>query len=211
MNAVTGILRSTKQEKITWIGKKLPAILIILLITVDNMVPHSINGHWVPILGFVLGASLMCFGFFQVFPVFSEIRIKEVAGREKIAWISGLSLLIAGGVIVTLNNSIALIFNVQWLYASWGSIVFGSGLICLGYWTLTLFSELFKGDRKWKFIGVFFHSLLLVGLLFKIRVWMVRENYRLTRNIRYGQISKKHLQRRLYRTRRNADNNQAVL
>ena len=167
MNAVTGILRSTKQEKITWIGKKLPIILIILLITVDNMVTHSINGHWVPILGFVLGASLMCFGFFQVFPLFSEIRIKEVAGREKIAWIFGLSLLIAGGVIVTLNNSIALVFNVQWLYASWGSIVLGSGLICLGYWTLTLFSALFKGDHKWKFIGAFFHSLLLIGLLFK--------------------------------------------
>ena len=167
MNAVTGILRSTKQEKIKWIGKKLPTILIILLITVDNMVTHSINGHWVPILGFVLGASLMCFGFFQVFPLFSEIRTKEVAGREKIAWISGLSLLIVGGVIITLNDSLALVFNVEWLHAWGGSFVFGLGLICLGYWTVTLCSELFKGDRKWKFIGVFFHSLLLVGLLFK--------------------------------------------
>ena len=167
MNAVMGILRSTKQKKIAWIGKQLPIILIVLLITADNMVTHSISGHWVPILGFVLGASLMCFGFFQVFPLFSEIRIKEVAGREKIIWISGLSLLIAGGVIVTLNNSIALVFNVQWLYASWGAIVFGLGLICLGYWTLTLFSELFKDDRKWKFMGIFFHSLLLAGIIFK--------------------------------------------
>ena len=57
MNAVMGILRSTKQEKIAWIGKKLPIILIILLIAADNMVAHSISGHWVPILGFVLGAS----------------------------------------------------------------------------------------------------------------------------------------------------------
>ena len=167
MNAVMGILRSTKQKKIAWVGKQLPIILIILLITADNMVTHSISGHWVPILGFALGAGLMCFGFFQVFPLFSEIRIKEVVGREKIAWISGILLLIAGGVVVTLNNSIALIFKVQWLYASWGSIIFGSGLICLGYWTLTLFSELFKGNHKWKFIGVFFHSLLLVELLFK--------------------------------------------
>ena len=83
MNAVTGILRSTKHEKIAWVRKQLPTILIVLLITADNMVTHSISGHWVPILGFVLGASLMCFGFFQVFPLFSEIRIKEVAGREK--------------------------------------------------------------------------------------------------------------------------------
>jgi len=167
MNAVTGILRSTKQQKIAWVRKQLPTILIILLITADNMVTHSISGHWVSIFGFVLGASLMCFGFFQVFPLFREIRIKDVAGQEKIAWISGISLLIAGGVIVILNNSIALVFNVQWLYASWGSIVFGSGLICLGYWTLTLFSELFKGDHKWKFMGVFFHSLLLVAVIFK--------------------------------------------
>ena len=167
MNAVTGILRSTKQEKIAWVRKQLPTILIILLIIADNMVTNSISGHWVSILGFVLGASLMGFGFFQVFPLFREIRIKEVAGREKIAWISGISLLIAGGVIVILNNSIALVFNVQWLYASWGSIVFGSGLICLGYWTLTLFSELFKDDHKWKFMGVFFHSLLLVSVIFK--------------------------------------------
>ena len=167
MNAVTGILRSTKQQKIAWGRKQLPTILIILLITADNMLTHSISGHWVSIFGFVLGASLMCFGFFQVFPLFREIRIKEVAGREKITWISGISLLIAGGVIVILNNSIALVFNVQWLYASWGSIVFGSGLICLGYWTLTLFSELFKDDHKWKFMGVFFHSLLLVSVIFK--------------------------------------------
>lgn len=167
MNAVMGILRSTKQKKNAWVGKQLPIILIIVLVTADNMVTHSISGHWVPILGFVLGAGLMCFGFFQVFPLFSEIRIKEVVGREKIAWISGILLLIAGGVVVTLNNSIALIFKVQWLYASWGSIVFGSGLICLGYWMLTLFSELFKGNHKWKFIGIFFHSLLLVELLFK--------------------------------------------
>lgn len=167
MNAVTGILRSTKQEKIAWIGRKLPIILIILLIAADNMVAYSISGHWVPILGFVLGASLMCLGFFQVFPLFREIRIKEIVGREKIAWVFGFSLLIAGGVIVTLNNSIALVFNVQGLYASWGSIVFGLGLICIGYWTLTLFSELFKGDRKWKFMGIFFHSLLLVGVIFK--------------------------------------------
>lgn len=167
MNAVTGILQSTKQEKIAWIRKQLPTILIIVLITADNMVTNSISGHWVSIFGFVLGASLMGFGFFQVFPLFREIRIKEVAGQEKIAWISGISLLIAGGVIVILNNSIALVFNVQWLYASWGSIVFGSGLICLGYWTLTLFSELFKGDHKWKFMGGFFHSLLLVSVIFK--------------------------------------------
>ena len=167
MNAVMGILRSTKQKKIAWVRKQLPTILIVLLITADNMVTHSISGHWVPILGFVLGASLMCFGFLQVFPLLREIRIKEVAGREKIAWISGLSLLISGGVIVILNNSIALVFNVQWLYASWGSIVFGLGLICVGYWTLTLFSEFIKGDRKWKFMGIFFHSLLLVGVIFK--------------------------------------------
>ena len=83
MNAVMGILRSTKQKKIAWVGKQLPIILIILLVTADNMVTHSISGHWVPILGFVLGAGLMCFGFFQVFPLFSEIRIKEVVGREK--------------------------------------------------------------------------------------------------------------------------------
>lgn len=167
MNAVTGILRSTKQEKIAWVRKHSPAILIILLITADNMITHSISGHWVPIFGFVLGASLMCFGFFQVFPLFSEIRIKEVAGQEKIAWISGLPLLLAGGVIVILNNSIALAFNVQSLYASWSAIVFGLGWICIGYWTLTLFSELCKGDRKWKFMGLFFHSLLLAAVIFK--------------------------------------------
>ena len=167
MNAVMGILRSTKQKKIAWVRKQLPTILIVLLITADNMVTHSISGHWVPILGFALGASLMCFGFLQVFPLLREIRIKEVAGREKIAWISGLALLISGGVIVILNNSIALVFNIQWLYASWGSIVFGLGLICVGYWTLTLFSDFTKGDRKWKFMGLFFHSLLLAGVIFK--------------------------------------------
>lgn len=109
----------------------------------------------------------MCFGFFQVFPLFSETRIKEVAGQEKIAWITGLSLLLAGGVIVILNNSIALVFNVQSLYASWSAIVFGLGLICIGYWTLTLFSELCKDDRKWKFMGLFFHSLLIAAVIFK--------------------------------------------
>ena len=167
MSAVMGIWRSTKQKKSAWIGKQLPIILIILLVTVDNMVTYSVRGHWVPILGFVLGAGLMCFGFFQIFPLFRDIKIKEVAGRKKIAWLSGLSLLILGGVIVTLNNSLALVFNSEWLRTFGGSFIIGSGLVCLGYWTLTLFSELFKGDRKWKFIGIFLHSLLLVGVIFK--------------------------------------------
>ncbi len=167
MTTVTQSWKNTKQEKIAWIKKDLPTILIILLFTADNMVTHRISGHWVPILGFVLGASLMCFGFFQVFPLFSEIRIKEVAWREKIAWISGISLLIIGGVIAILNNSIALVFNIQWLYASWSAIVFGISLVCLGYWTMTLFSELFKGDRIWKYIGIFIHIGLFAGSLFK--------------------------------------------
>ena len=65
-----------------------------------------------------------------------------------------------------LNNSVATIFNVQWLHNSWGSLIFGLVLACLGYWTL--FSELIQ-TRPYMEIyrHVFLHGLLFAGLFFK--------------------------------------------
>ena len=159
MNAVTKVLRRTRQE--------LSIILIVVLLgAVDGSIVHNINERWLPAFGFVLGVSLACVVFLAGFPLFSSIRTMEATRTEKMAWISGLLLFIPGGVLIALNDSLARVFNIQWLNDSWGSLVFGMGLVCLGYWTLTLFSELFN-DREWKFIGGFIHSLLLAGVIFK--------------------------------------------
>ncbi|MDE0638782.1 MAG: hypothetical protein OXI43_23315 [Candidatus Poribacteria bacterium] len=167
MNAVTGVFRSTKQEKIAWFVKQLPIIGIILLIAVGDSLANSVSQRWLPVLGFVLGASFACFSFYIVFPLISKIRTMEATKTEKIAWISGIPLAIIGGTVFTLNNSIAVIFNVRLLHTFVVSFIVGLGLVCVAYWIMTLSSELFKGDRIWKFCGIFLHSVLLIGVLIK--------------------------------------------
>ena len=163
MSTATQSLKNTKQERINWFIKQLPIVFIVMLVSVGDSIVHSVSVNWLPVIGFVLGASLAGIGFW----LFRKISVKKATRQEKIAFISGISLLITGTLILTLNNSIATIFNVQWLHDSWVSLIFGSALACLGYWTSTLFSELFKRDRIWKFMGIFLHSFLFAGLLFK--------------------------------------------
>ncbi len=167
MNAVMGILRSTKQEKIAWVVKQLPIIGVILLITADDLIADGVSKHWLPTLGFVLGVSLACFGFYIVFPLLRKIRTTEATRTEKVACISGIALTILGGTIVILNDSIAIIFNIQSLHTFVVSFVVGLGIVCIAYWIMTLPSELFKGDRKWKIYGIVLHSGLLIGVLIK--------------------------------------------
>ena len=161
MSTATQSLKNTKQERINWFIKQLPIVFIVMLVSVGDSIVHSVSVNWLPVIGFVLGASLAGIGFW----LFRKISVTKATRQEKIAFISGISLLITGAVILTLNNSVATIFNVQWLHDSSGSLIFGSTLACLGHWTL--FSELFKHDRIWKFMGIFLHSLLFAGLLFK--------------------------------------------
>ena len=162
MSTATQSLKNTEQERIAWFIKQLPIVFIVTLVSVGDSIVQSVSVHWLPLIGFVLGASLAGIGFW----LFRKIGVIKGTRQEKIAWISGISLLIIGGGIMTLNNLVATIFNVQWLHDSWGSLIFGLVWACLGYWTL--FSEIFKRDRIWRFIGIFLHSLLFVGLLFKI-------------------------------------------
>lgn len=167
MDAVMRILQSTKQEKITWLGKQVPIICIILLITADNFIADVVGKNWLPTLGFGLGMSLACFGFYILFPILKKIRTMKATKTEKIAWISGITLAIFGITVMTLNNSIAVIFNVLSLHTFAISYVVGLGIVCIAYWIMTLPSELFKSDRKWKFYGIILHSVLLVGILIK--------------------------------------------
>ena len=161
MSTATQSLKNTKQERIAWFIKQLPIVLIIMLASVGDSIVQSVSVRWLPVMGFVLGVSLAGIGFW----LFGKISVTKATKQEKIAFISGISLLITGAVIMTLNNLVATIFNVQWLHDLWGSLIFGSTLACLGHWVL--FSELFKRDRIWKFMGVFLHSILFAGLLFK--------------------------------------------
>lgn len=161
MSTATESLKNTKQERIAWFIKQLPIVLIIMLASASDSMVQRVSVHWLPAMGFVLGVSLAGIGFW----LFRKIGVTKATSQEKIAFISGISLLIIGAVIMTLNNSVAMIFNVQWLHDSSGSLIFGSVLACLGHWML--FSELFKRDRIWKFMGIFLHSLLFAGLLFK--------------------------------------------
>lgn len=161
MSTVTQSLKNTKQERIAWFIKQLPIVLIIMLASVGDSIVQSVSVHWLPVMGFVLGVGLAGIGFW----LFGKISVTKATKQEKIAFISGISLLITGAVIMTLNNLVATIFNVQWLHDLWGSLILGSTLACLGHWAL--FTELFKRDRIWKFMGIFLHSILFAGLLFK--------------------------------------------
>ena len=162
MSTVTQSLKNTKQERIAWfIKQSLPIVLIIMLVSVGDSIVQSVSVPWLPAMGFVLGVSLAGIGFW----LFGKISVTKATKQEKIAFISGISLLTTGAVILTLNNSVATIFNVQWLHDSWGALIFGSTLACLGYWML--FIKLFKRDRIEKFMGIFLHSLLFAGLFFK--------------------------------------------
>ena len=141
MSTVTESLKNTKQEKIAWFIKQLPIVFIIMLASTSDSIVQSVSVHWMPFIGFVLGVSLagLCFWLFR------KISVTKATRQEKIVFISGVSLLITSVVIMTLNNSAATIFNVQWLHDSWGSLIFGLVLACLGHWTLFI-SELFKRD-----------------------------------------------------------------
>ena len=161
MSTVTQSLKNTKQERIAWFIKQLPIVLIIILASVGDSMVQSVSVHWLPVMGFVLGAGVAGIGFW----LFKKIGVRKGTRQEKVAWISGLSLSIIGVGILTLNNSVATIFNVQWLHDSWGALIFGLVLACLGYWTL--FIKLFKRDRIEKFMGIFLHILLFAGLFFK--------------------------------------------
>ncbi len=167
MSAFMDTLGITKQGKIAWFVKQLPIIGIILLIGVGDSFANSVSQRWLPVLGFVLGAGLACFSFYMVFPPLRKIETMEATKTEKISWISGIALAILGGTVFTLNNSIAVIFNVQSLHTFVVSFVVGLGIVCIAYWIMTLSSELFKDDRKWKFYGIVLHSVLLIGVLIK--------------------------------------------
>ena len=134
-----------------------------MLVSVGDSIVQNVSVNWLPVMGFVLGVSLAGIGFW----LFRKIGIIKGTRQEQIAWISGLSLLIIGGGIPMLNKSIATIFNVQWLYHSREAVILGLVLVCLGYWTLTLFSKLFISDRIWKYIGIFIHTGLFACLFFK--------------------------------------------
>ncbi len=167
MNAVMGIWRSSKQEKIAWLLKQIPIIGIVLLATLVNWLANSVSERWLPALGFVLGAGLVGFGYFNVFPFFNKIRTMDATSTEKIAWISGITVGMFGGVVIVLNDSIAVIFNIQWLRSFMVAITIGFGFLCIAYWIMTLSSELFKGDRIWKFCGIVIHCLLLASVVVK--------------------------------------------
>ena len=172
MNAVMRILRSTKQEKVAWIGKQLPIILAtVAFITLDDfIIGQNVSARWLPILGLTLGVSLACIGFCEIAFIRKRCtacgkRIFISEGQEKIVLISGRSLFLLGVVLVLLNNSIALVFNIHWLHTL--GHVLGLSLACIGIWLLALHCERYKGDRQWQRTGFIFSSLLFVEVLFK--------------------------------------------
>ncbi|MCY4403962.1 MAG: hypothetical protein OXD54_15465 [Candidatus Poribacteria bacterium] len=155
------------RKKIAWLVKQIPIIGIILLIALDELLANSVSERWLPALGFVLGAGLVCFGYFNVFPFFNKIKTMDVTSTEKIAWISGITLAIFGGAVINLNNSIAAIFYIQWLRSFMVATIIGCGFLCIAYWIMTLFGELFKSDRIWKICGIVIHCLLLASVVVK--------------------------------------------
>ena len=70
---------------------------------------------------------------------------------------------------MVLNNSMALVFNINWLHI-WGSIL-GTSMVCIGIWMFALFAELFKGDRKLRTMGLFLSGLLFVEIFLKFGGW----------------------------------------
>ncbi len=169
----TKVLSSMKQERIVSYAKRASTVLLIFAIVVfdDLIVVDAVTSRWLPILGLVLGICFACLGF--VVLAFIRRRCKECGKRiildsirEKTVLISGFSLLLSGVLIVALNNSMALVFNIHWL-DTWG-LILGQSLACIGIWFGALFSELFAGDRKLHKSGFLMSGLLLVFVILEL-------------------------------------------
>ncbi len=139
--------------------------IIIALINVDIfIIGRGVDARWLPAVGFGLGLGLTCLGFWA-YKEFSKLVTMKVATREKIAVISGLSLSVLGVAFIVANNSLALVFNVDWLYGS--RFISAFILFWIGFWIITLFSEVFNDFRLWKYIGLGINGLLLVCVVAK--------------------------------------------
>ena len=171
MNAITGNLGSTKQEKFAWLAKQLPLIFITIALVIFDVfiIGQGVSDHWLPILGLALGIGLACLGFGEITFLRKrcaacEKRIITDEKLGKIVLISGRLLSLLGAALVVLENSIALVFNIHWLQTFGDAL--GLSLLCIGTWMLILFTERYKDDRKWRRMGFLFCSLLLVEALF---------------------------------------------
>lgn len=139
--------------------------IIFVLTYVDiSIIGRGVDARWLPAVGFGLGLGLTCIGFWA-YKEFSKLVTMKVATREKIAVISGLSLSVLGIAFIVVNNSIALILNVDWLYGS--RFISAFILFWIGFWIVTLFSEVFNDFRLWKYIGLGINGLLIVCVVAK--------------------------------------------
>ena len=139
--------------------------IIFALTYVDiYIIGRGVDARWLPAVGFSLGLGLTGLGCWA-YKEFSELVTMQVATREKIAVISGLSLSVLGCAFIVANNSLALLLNVNWLYGS--RFISALILFWIGFWIFTLFSEVFNDFRLWKYIGLGINSLLLVCVVAK--------------------------------------------
>ena len=175
MTVGTKVLSSLKQERIVRYAKRVSTVLLISVIVVfdEFIVKNAVTTRWLPLLGLVLGICFACLGFLVL--TFIRRRCTECGKRivfdnirEKTVLILGFSLLIFGGLVIVLNNSMALVFNIHWLH-TWGSIL-GTSIVGISIWMVVLFSDFFKGDRKLRTMGLFFSGLLFVEIFLKIGV-----------------------------------------
>ncbi len=173
MTTSAEVLGSLKQEKIVRFAKRLSTVLLVSVIVVfDDFIVANITTRWhYSLLGVGLGICFACLGFLVLAFVKRRCakcgeRIIPDSIREKVVLITGFSLLTFGGLIVILNNSLALVFNVHWLH-TWG-LILGQSLACIGIWLGALFSDRFAGDRNLRKAGFFMSSLLLVFVILKL-------------------------------------------
>ena len=164
MSAFMDTLGITKQGKIA-LTNLLLAISLVALASMDTfIIGRSVEARWLPAMGFVLGLALAYLGFWT-FQSYSQIGSIKATTWETIVFISGVSLFFLGGVFLVANNLIALVFNIDWLYDS--RMISVPILLCLGFWTLTFFSEFFRNERMWTYIGLVINGLLIVCVIAK--------------------------------------------
>ena len=176
MTIATKVLSSLKQDRIVQYAKTLSTVLLISVIVVfdEFIIAKTVATRWIPLLGLVLGICFACLGFLVL--AFIRRRCTECGKRivsdnirENTVQISGFSLYVFGGLVMVLNNSLALVFNIHWLHI-WGSVL-GTSMVCIGGWTFALFGELFKGDRKLRTMSIFLSGLLFVEIFFRFGGW----------------------------------------
>ncbi|MCG9128658.1 hypothetical protein JT359_13755 [Candidatus Poribacteria bacterium] len=167
MSAFVETLGRNKENIFRRIPRELfiPAMIILALVDI-NIIGRSLDSHWLPAVGFVLGIGLAGLGFF-IYHSTADIRMTKHPITEKLAWLTGISLILLGVTFMITNNSIALVLNLDWLYDS--RTVTVPILLCLGFWIITLSSKLFRTDRKWcLYAGSGFNGLLLVCVVAKL-------------------------------------------